>query len=103
MNWSAVMAVTSKPVPDVALMGAILPVVITIGSEGLPAACAGEGVDCCFSPVHGLRMMVPPRLAAFIATEGNMFMLWELLDWLAAISAERGILIFFYRCGFSIY
>lgn len=97
------MAITSKPVLDVALMGAVLPVIVAIGRKGLTAACAGEGVDCCFSPVHSLWVMVPPGLATFVTTEGNMLVLWKLLNWLATISAERGILIVFHRCRFSIY
>ena len=83
------MPITSKPVLDVALMRAVLPVVIAISCEVLPAACTGVRVDCGFSPVNCLRVMVPPELATLIAAEGNVLVLWQLFDWFPAVLTER--------------
>ena len=61
------MADTSKPISNIAGVGAELPMTVAIDGECFPAGRAGKGVDCL--PLHQLQMCIPPLVPAGITAE----------------------------------
>lgn len=83
------MLTTSEASGDVAGVGAILPALVSVGREGLSAACAGKGVHGF--PVDGLWMSVPPALAALVRTELDLLPAGHLHDGFSAVLAAADI------------
>ena len=75
---------------DVAAMAAILPALIPIGGEILPAMGAGKGVDCLFP--HAVLVAVPPGCPAGIRAENSGLAFGKDFRGLAAVLAKDSIL-----------
>lgn len=89
------MAITTfEAVHDVAVVGAVFSVVISVGREWLPAAGAGEGIKGF--AVDLVQMGVPPVSAAIIAAELHWFAARCLGQRLAAVTAAVRLWLFFY-------
>jgi hypothetical protein len=58
------MRITSKPVCDIAGVGAIFPMTVSVGSEGLSAVCTGVRVDGFSGDL--ILMGIPPFHSTFI-------------------------------------
>lgn len=61
------MANTSKPVSNIAVMGAELSVAIPIDREFFPTGRAGKSIVCF--PPHQVQMGIPPLVAASVRAE----------------------------------
>ena len=75
---------------NVAPMAAILPALIPIGGEILPAMGAGKGADCLFP--HAVLVAVPPGCPAAIRAENSGLAFGKDFRGLAAVLAKDNIL-----------
>lgn len=73
----------SEPMLDIALMAAILPVAVSIGSKRLPAVQADE-IVVGFS-IHYVHMRLPTMIATGVTTELFSFALWLLFNFRATV------------------
>lgn len=76
-----------KPISDIAVKAAVLPVPVSIGCELLTAAGADKLVVCF--PVGLVSVFTPPFPAALITAEYFLFPLWILFDRRSAVLAMR--------------
>ena len=90
------MAHPSKPVSNIAGMGAELPTTVPIDGKLFPAVRAGKSVDC-FS-LHQIQVAVPPLVPAGIAAEPFPFPARGLFDESAAL-LTNGLCL---RCGQTV-
>lgn len=89
------MAITTfEAVCDVAVVGAVFSMVISVGREWLPAAGAGEGIKGF--AVDLVQMGVPPASAAGIGAEFHRLAARCLRQRLAAVTAAVRFRLFFY-------
>lgn len=92
------MAITTlETVCDIAVMGAVFSVVISIGREWLPAAGAGEGIKDF--TVDLVQMRVPPVSAAVIGAEFHRLSARCLSQRLATVAAAVRVRLFFCMHG----
>ena len=78
---------SSKPILDIALKAAVLPVPVSIRRELLPASLTR--VLVVGFPLDQLRVAVPPFVSALVAAETLSFPFRNLPDFRAAVLAER--------------
>lgn len=83
------MADTSKPISDVAGVGAEFPMAVAVDGECFPAGRAGKGVDRF--PLHQLQMCVPPLVPAGITAEPFPLPPRILIDRPAALLADCAV------------
>ena len=92
------MAITTfEAVCDIAVMGAVFSVVISIGREWLSAAGAGEGIKGF--TIDFVQMCVPPVCAAVIGAELHWLASRCLSQRLATVAAAVRVRLFFCMHG----
>jgi len=85
-SCSLIILTAFEPGLDVAFMGAVFPMSIAVGREGLPAAGAGKGIHCFLPDAVG--MFPPPIHPAFLAAEHTGLHPFHLRQRLAAFPAD---------------
>lgn len=90
------MANTSKPVSNIAVMGAELSVAIPVDHELFSTGRAGKSIVCF--PPHQVQMVIPPLIAASIRAESFPLPARVLRDWFPAFLTNGALL----WCGEAI-
>lgn len=85
---------------DVALMAAIFSPAVPINRNHLTAVLTGDIVVCF--PLHFLRVVIPPGMAALIAAEFFPFSLRQLCDFLPAPKAQVVIYLWFFSLRYMV-
>lgn len=84
------MAITTfEPGSDIALVGAVLPLAVAVGREGLVAARAGVFIDGL--AVDLIEMGVPPLIPAGVRAELCLFPAGDLREGLSAATAAAHV------------
>jgi hypothetical protein len=89
------MAITTfEPGSDIALVGAVLPLAVAVGREGLVAARAGVFIDGL--AVDLIEMGVPPLIPAGVRAELCLLPAGDLYEGLSAAAAASHVRCFLF-------